>query len=376
MTKNLKVLAAGLVLACLAGNAQARTGGVPTPTAATVGGDVDDKWCVGKSSGAELCVDGQSNFVPIQNEKINLGSDTVRFLAVYASSFNASGDLRAVGALVVNGNSTIGSASNDTLDLNVTTITINDTINGIKIGTSTSDGTYILTIDGSGRIIGINDQTPDATLEVVPDDGDAYGLRVSSQNGSTDILGVDATNQQVEVTGLLGVNDTTPDATLEVVPAAGDAYALRISSQNSTTNILGVDATNQQAEVTGALGVNDTTPEASLTLSPLNASTTGQIISAATSQTADLFSVRDVNLSSMTRVGPNGHWGLRRYQKAAIDTLVPDFLGALIQCSDCTAPYTVCGSTGAVVAGNWQNIASSASLMGVGQAKAGCGTGE
>lgn len=275
MTKNLKVLAAGLALACLAGQAQARIT-APSPTAATVGGDVDDKWCVGKSSGAELCVDGQSNFVPIQNELLNIGSDTLRFKAVYASSFNATGDFRTSGNLVVNGNTTLGDAPQDTLDLNVTTVTINSGNPGLKIGTSTTDGTYILTVDGSSRSIGINDHSPESSLKIVP----------------------------------------------------------------------------------------------------LNASTTGQIIAGATSQTADLLQFTNASASTMTRVGPNGHWGLRRYQKAAIDTLVPDFLGALIQCSDCTAPYTVCGGTGAVVAGNWQNIASSASLMGVGQAKAGCGTGE
>ena len=272
MTKNLRILAASLALACLAGNAQARTGGVPAPTAATVGGDVDDKWCIGKSSGAELCVDGQANFVPIQNELLNIWSDTLRFKAVYASSFNATGDFRTSGGLVVNGNTTLGDAPQDTLDLNVTTVTINSSNPGLKIGTSTTDGTYILTVDGSSRTIAINDHTPDATFEVVPLAADAYVLRISSVNGSSDLLAVDVVGVQPDIE----------------------------------------------------------------------------------------FSV------------PARPWART---KAQIDQLAADEAGQIVRCSDCTAPYTLCGSTG-TAAGQWQNIASSASLMGIGMSKGGCGTGE
>ena len=123
MKRILKVMAlpvlAGLAVLFMVALSMARTGGVPAPTAATVGGDVDDKWCVGKSSGAELCVDGQSNFVPIQNEKLRLGSATLRFVTVYSSDLDASDDLSVsddatiTDDLTVNGDAFLGDAAAD-----------------------------------------------------------------------------------------------------------------------------------------------------------------------------------------------------------------------------------------------------------------------
>ena len=267
---------AALALVCLGmpRYSEARQG-VDAPTAATVGGNVFDVWCVGKSSGSEVCVDGRGNLVPISNNEVMLGSATNRFRVAHVTSITVYGDQTVQGNLSVNGNTTLGNAPSDTLDLNVTTVTINATINGVKIGTSTSDGTYILTVDGSNRSVGVNDQTPESSFKVVA----------------------------------------------------------------------------------------------------LNASTTGQIVAGAASQTADLIQFTDSSASTMTRVSANGQFGLRRRLKAEITLLAPDFLGALIQCSDCTGPYTVCGATG-TSAGQWANIASSTTAPGANSVKSGCGSGE
>lgn len=162
--------------------------GDPQPAA-----DRPDTWSVGRAS-AEVTVDFDGNFIPGVDNDVTLGSATHRWRDIRSLNMTL-GD-----ALVVNGNTTLGDASSDTLDINVTTITINATIHGIKIGTSTTDSTYLLTIDGgTNRRVGIGDDTPDGTLEVVSNRNDQYSLLVSSVNGTTNILAVDGTEDEVEL---------------------------------------------------------------------------------------------------------------------------------------------------------------------------------
>lgn len=97
-----------------------------------------------------------------------------------------------------------------------------------------------------------------------------------------------------------------------------------------------------------------------------NASSTATVITAAASQTADLFRARNSSLTVVYRIGPVGHVGYRQYTKADFDTLVPDFVGAMAQCSDCTLTYSVCRATGTAAA-QWARE---------GSATVGCGSGE
>ena len=95
-------------------------------------------------------------------------------------------------------------------------------------------------------------------------------------------------------------------------------------------------------------------------------SSSATVITAASSQTADLFRVRNSSLTGIYRIGKEGHVGYRQYTKANFDSLVADFVGAMAQCSDCTLTYSVCRATGASAA-QWARD---------GSATVGCGSGE
>ena len=56
----------------------------------------------------------------------------------------------------------------------------------------------VITVVGGGKV-GIGDATADASLEVAPVAADTYSFRVSSQNGTTDLLAVDSVNNEVEI---------------------------------------------------------------------------------------------------------------------------------------------------------------------------------
>jgi len=58
--------------------------------------------------------------------------------------------------------------------------------------------------------------------------------------------------------------------------------------------------------------------------------------------------------------------GFKSYTKANISLLTPDFIGEVVQCTDCTVPYTLCVASGTSVAQFSTTYSSST----------GCGTGQ
>jgi len=322
------------------------------------GTTVDPETCWG-DGGEEVCVDSSGNIISTTDNDASLGTSALRWSNVLALDATFSDDVTVTDDLDVDGDSFLG--------------------------------------DGPADEVGINETTPDASLEVASGDN-VYVLRISSQNGSTDLLTVASADGAIVQEGGVILNeggaavdlriegdntanllivdgsadavgvggDATPDATLEVAPRAADTYGLRISSQNGSTDLLAVDVQNQEIEITGELGIGDTTPDAMLDIIATNASSSGTVITAAASQTADLLIARDSSENPLVRIGPAGHVGFRQYTKAQIDTLTPDFVGALVQCSNCTLTYAVCRGIGTAVA----------QFAREGSGTVGCGTGE
>lgn len=149
-----------------------------------------DVWCSGPS-GREVCVDTDGNFVPTTDNDTTLGSSSLRWATVYAldqtigDDLTVTDDATITDDLAVNGDTTLGDASGDTLVLNLTTVTVRADANGIRIGTSTTDGTYILSLDGSNRRLGINTNAAGATLDVTALNGSSTGTIVNTAASQT-----------------------------------------------------------------------------------------------------------------------------------------------------------------------------------------------
>lgn len=94
-----------------------------------------------------------------------------------------------------------------------------------------NDLNIIISMDNT-RTVGINDTSPDATLDITARTGNTYVLDVASANA--------ASLMTVMQSGAVGINETTPEARLEVAQGTGD-YALLVSSQNGSTTLLEVN---------------------------------------------------------------------------------------------------------------------------------------
>jgi len=153
-----------------------------------------DIWCVGPD-GAEICVDSSGSLVPTTNNDTTLGTSSFQFATAYIMDIIAGDDLTVTDDatvtddLTVNGDTTLGDGSVDTLALNVGTITVS-AVSGrsVKIGTSTTDGSFLMTIDGNARSIGIGETSPGARLEIAAIGTIGSALLVSSANASTPLL--------------------------------------------------------------------------------------------------------------------------------------------------------------------------------------------
>lgn len=118
------------------------------------------------------------------------------------------------------------------------------------------------------------------------------------------------------------------------------------------------------------LGVGTGSPGTALHVTPLNASTTGFLYNAATSNTADLAQF-SVNGSTKVVMGANGHLGIPILTMALFNTTVPDHQWAIAICNNCTSypQGAVCIATGTAVA-QWAVLGSSANAVNL----TGCGT--
>lgn len=86
------------------------------------------------------------------------------------------------------------------------------------------------------------------------------------------------------------------------------------------------------------------TQTASLAVVIPNASSTGTVITSAASATADSFDTRNSAGTNLYRIGPQGHVLVPTYTKAQVDTLVPDFQGAMIRVTN----YSFLGATASI----------------------------
>lgn len=258
------ILCGVLVLAVTSGRVFARLAGTDPGT---------DVWCVG-ISGAEVCVDSSGNFLPSTDNDTTLGTSSLRWATAYIQDITVGDDLTVTddatitSDLAVDGNTTIGSNHADTLDLNVTTVTINATVNGVRIGTGALDGTYILTVDGSNRRIGVNDHTPSYDLDVngdgqVSDDlivgGDLFHTAVATQtitaSATIDLTGACNGLVRIRADGDVTTN-TTNTFTAPSAANVGCVYYVVSVADNGGTITLDDNAHfNTVANV--AVGTND-----------------------------------------------------------------------------------------------------------------------
>lgn len=88
--------------------------------------------------------------------------------SVLGVDLNANGnDITNVGALEVDGNTTLGDAASDTVDVNASTMTVTATPDALNIATHTATaGDKIMSWDGTNRRVGIGNARPVATLSV------------------------------------------------------------------------------------------------------------------------------------------------------------------------------------------------------------------
>ena len=176
-----------------------------------------DALCVG-GNGAETCTDSSGNFIPTTDNDAALGTSALRWSDIQALDLTLGDDLTVTDDAAINGDTTIGSNGTDTLDINAGTVTINaSTTQSLVIGTSATDGTWMMTFDANNRSIGIGENSPDAVLEVSGLAARQFVVRISSTDGSTDFISVQnngAVVSESSVTVKTGIALTT--ATLRV----------------------------------------------------------------------------------------------------------------------------------------------------------------
>ena len=167
----------------------------------------------------------------------------------------------------------------------------------------------------------------------------------------------------------LGLNNTTPANMLDVdgkcsigegAGTANGAVQLLVRPLNasttgqiinaaasSTADVLQIQADGTNVIQINASGTTASQPVLSITIP--NTNSTGTVVNAQASASADM-SHWQVNGSTAIIISETGHLRLRRYTKLQIDTLTPGDVGDIIQCSNCTITYQLCVASGSAVA--------------------------
>ena len=219
-------------------------------------------------------VNSSGALVPGADNTYAIGTSSLRVSDVQIMDMTLGDDLTVTDALTVNGNTTLGSNRDDTLDLNVSTITVNADVHGLTISTHTgtvAGAPTIIRIDGSNRRVCVGcdmDQNPESGLQVL--DG---GLRLGT--GSTPDVTLAEDDAFIEDT--LEVDGAAQfDANVTVGNARADVLDLNVSTitidnvanavhlataTNATTAALLVDGLNKRLGI--GLNANDA-PDAPL----------------------------------------------------------------------------------------------------------------
>lgn len=384
------------------------------PVLARITGTTTEPETCWGADGAEVCVDSSGRVVPTTDNDASLGTSTLRWSDVLTMDVTVSDDLTVsddatiTDALTVNGNTTLGDAGGDTLDLNGTTVTINATVTGMKIGTSTTDGTYLLTLDGSNRRLGLGTHVPATLLDVEgayqfgsganKSTGSASGgltvnpaAQVLVSSGSATVPGLafngDANNglyapaadalsmvtggserTRLNSSGNFGIGTTNPGRPFSADGGGTNNYVSSMSVNGQTLQHYADTTGNFLFDGGGTLGnggplvyfdnvgANNGAKgigfgfagSASFTLDGNGAITQMPRISSSTI-------VLDGNVSPAINI-KNGGLQVWSRTKAQVDALVPEAVGQIIFCSDCSTA-NICVSTGTAAA-QWLRVDS------------------
>lgn len=246
MRKALNLFALAVVAVVLVavhnGDIYARITGT-NPTGASA-----DIHCVGPD-GAETCTDSSGNFIPTTDNDATLGTSSLRFSDVRAYDMTLADDLTVTDDatitddLTVEGDAFLATGAADEVAIGADTtpdagleVVAGDNASVLIISSQNASTTLLSIASADGALV----QEGGAILN---EGGAAVDLRVEGDN-TDNLLIVDGSADAVGIG-----SDSTPDATLEVTPRAADTYALRISSQNASTNLLAVQATNGEVEL-------------------------------------------------------------------------------------------------------------------------------
>jgi len=213
------------------------------------------------------------------------------------------------------------------------------------------EDTRFFRIDADGGILIVDG---DATPTTAVDAGDLYIEEQLEVDGAVDFDSTLAVAGAFDLDGAM-----IQDGGTVVFNEAGGLYDVRMEGDSNTNLFLADGSTDR-------IGINTGTPLAALDVNPNLAADSVLSLLGVASQAGDMLSVRGNDDSVLHRISANGHVGYRQYTKAFVDTLVPDFVGALIQVSDHTDTYCVCKATG-TAASDWAQDRSSTT---------GCGTNE
>lgn len=181
----------------LNGNAYNQTTNPPTA----------DLWCNGGQlrggtvvNATELCQDYLGDFLPTTTNNQSLGTASLVFSNAYLNALTVSGQ----GGVSLGGNVTVGTNNSNTFTIKGSTIVINNQTPGVVIGTSPTDATFIMYVDGANRRVGIGG-APTNPLSVT---GAANVTGALTVSGSGSALLVP--------NGNVGINQATPTQKLNL----------------------------------------------------------------------------------------------------------------------------------------------------------------
>lgn len=228
------LLCAAIIGGILSGRVYARLTGTDPGT---------DIWCMGPS-GAEVCVDVDGDFYPTTDNDTTLGTSTLRWATIHALDMTVGDDLTVTDDLTVDGDALLATGAGDEVAIGQDT-TPDATLELVGAGEN-AFALIISSANGSTTLLSIESDDGALVQEggaILNEGGAAVDLRVEGDN-TTDLLIVDGSADAVGIG-----SDSTPDATLEVTPRAADSYSLRVSSNNGSTNLLAVNAANGEVEL-------------------------------------------------------------------------------------------------------------------------------
>ena len=237
------------------------------------------------------------------------------------------GASETVGSLTVNGDSTLGSGTEDAITLNADAVTFaNDTavtltggLNGINFDANT------LSIDAAQNFVGVQNAAPDSPLTGGSGSGDGYmNITAAAGNNKTLYFGTIASPKaQINSAATSGNLNIRTDANAPIIfklngdneqmriTASGDvginnaapAYLLHVSS-----GVLTIDGANSGANIKGV--VDGSTSSAGNWGEYLSSATAGAVNTGATGVYGDLASIAltagDWNVNGMVQTTNNG----------------------------------------------------------------------